>query len=540
VNRAPTLDPIADQMVVEDQPRIISLAGITAGAEESTQHLTISASSSDPDVMLTPSIVYTDGASTALLALVPATDANGTATITVTVRDDGGTIQGGVDAYSRTFLATMVPVNDPPIFSVPQVVDADEDQQGIRIAITGIAPGPPNEVDQVVTLSATSSDTTIATTPRIEPGPVGSATVVVDLVPYRSGEVTLFVLARDDGGSEHGGIDQSASPVRLVIRDINHPPGVRLGSLTVGWGGGAAVDGDLLAFVDADAPPPTDLVGTLTAVPRFGDLLRAGRVLTVGDTVTQAELAAGDRIFYQHDPARGAGAESFAVLLDDGIIAAPVGPVAVPIAIDTAASGNQPPVFAGGTIITVRDLARPWQAVATDPDGDALTWSIVGDQPALASLAWSDTATGAAVLTPAAGATGSTTIRVGVGDGRHLPVERTLVIRVTGPDDPRPVAAADPPRDAITAEPYRFAARFDLGLLPGAPDLQFLLVGDVPAGMTIAKTGAATATVDWAVPADAVSGTHRLPGILAIDAVAQAATYQPLLIALRRPPAQPN
>ena len=46
----------------------------------------------------------------------PAPNANGTATVTVTLRDTGGTANGGIDtSASQTFTITVTPVNDPPI-----------------------------------------------------------------------------------------------------------------------------------------------------------------------------------------------------------------------------------------------------------------------------------------------------------------------------------------------------------------------------------------------------------------------------------------
>ena len=50
------------------------------------------------------------------LTYEPAPNANGSATVTVTLRDTGGTANGGVDtSASQTFTITVTPVNDPPI-----------------------------------------------------------------------------------------------------------------------------------------------------------------------------------------------------------------------------------------------------------------------------------------------------------------------------------------------------------------------------------------------------------------------------------------
>ncbi|AUN98456.1 hypothetical protein C0V70_10135 [Bacteriovorax stolpii] len=89
------------------------------------------------------------------ISYVPATDKSGTTNITVTVQDNGGTDDSGVDTRTGTFQLTVTSVDDPPVFrsfftsiqtneggdtqSAGFVVDeddgstADEDNQQIRI-----------------------------------------------------------------------------------------------------------------------------------------------------------------------------------------------------------------------------------------------------------------------------------------------------------------------------------------------------------------------------------------------------------------------
>ena len=54
-------------------------------------------------------------ASNGNLTYTPAANANGTAAITVTLTDNGGTANGGVDSSSQTFNINVTSVNDPPI-----------------------------------------------------------------------------------------------------------------------------------------------------------------------------------------------------------------------------------------------------------------------------------------------------------------------------------------------------------------------------------------------------------------------------------------
>ena len=52
------------------------------------------------------------------LTYTPAANANGTATITLRLTDDGGTANGGVDTSPpQTFTIIVTPVNDAPSFT---------------------------------------------------------------------------------------------------------------------------------------------------------------------------------------------------------------------------------------------------------------------------------------------------------------------------------------------------------------------------------------------------------------------------------------
>ncbi len=54
--------------------------------------------------------------STGTLTYTPAANANGSATITLRLQDNGGTANGGVDtSAAQNFTITVNPVNDPPV-----------------------------------------------------------------------------------------------------------------------------------------------------------------------------------------------------------------------------------------------------------------------------------------------------------------------------------------------------------------------------------------------------------------------------------------
>src|SRR5439155_22962924 len=120
VNDPPTLDPINNVALNPNAGlQTIALTGISSGpSNESTQAVTITASSSNPSVISNLTVNYTNPSSSGTLTFVPATNASGNATITVTTKDNGGTANGGQDTMIRQFTVTVSPLSDLGISQV--------------------------------------------------------------------------------------------------------------------------------------------------------------------------------------------------------------------------------------------------------------------------------------------------------------------------------------------------------------------------------------------------------------------------------------
>ena len=108
-NVAPTLDPVADVLLAAAGAggATVQLSGISAGGGAS-QALVVSAVSSHPDVVPHPVVTYSSPAAVGSLTVTPAPGATGNAIITVTVRDSGGTANGGIDQIVRTFTVSLM------------------------------------------------------------------------------------------------------------------------------------------------------------------------------------------------------------------------------------------------------------------------------------------------------------------------------------------------------------------------------------------------------------------------------------------------
>ena len=102
--------------------------GIDVGpANESAQLLTFAfyvTVNTNPSLFSIFPAVDSDG----ILTYTPAPDANGDATITMVLKDGGGTANGGVDAsVAKTFDITVNAVNDTPSFTVGDDQEVLED-----------------------------------------------------------------------------------------------------------------------------------------------------------------------------------------------------------------------------------------------------------------------------------------------------------------------------------------------------------------------------------------------------------------------------
>ena len=109
VNQPPTLNLINSLNVNENAgPQIVNLSGITSGAGNKIQTLTVKAVSSNPDLIPNPTVNYTSPNTTGSLAFTPAPHATGTSIITVTVDDSGA----NNNLVSRTFTVNVRYFND--------------------------------------------------------------------------------------------------------------------------------------------------------------------------------------------------------------------------------------------------------------------------------------------------------------------------------------------------------------------------------------------------------------------------------------------
>jgi hypothetical protein len=133
-NKSPTLNPVSNvEIPANTLRREIPLAGISAGNGEN-QRLTLTATSSNTQLIPNPEIVYVSPNPIGSLIIRPTRGVTGTATITVRVRDNGGREYNGVDQITRTFIVT---VRDT------EITESEEENQG-RFRLAQNYPNPFN------------------------------------------------------------------------------------------------------------------------------------------------------------------------------------------------------------------------------------------------------------------------------------------------------------------------------------------------------------------------------------------------------------
>src|SRR5439155_641693 len=145
------------------------------------------------------------------LSFTPAANANGTATVTVRLHDDGGATNGGADtSAAQTFTSTVNPRNDTPSFTKGANVTALEDADGQTVTgwATAMSPGPADEAGQALDFLVSSNNTSLFSA---QPAIGGNGTLTFTPAANANGSATVTVRVHDSGGTAGGGADTSAA-----------------------------------------------------------------------------------------------------------------------------------------------------------------------------------------------------------------------------------------------------------------------------------------------------------------------------------------
>ncbi len=219
------------------------------------------------------------------LIFSPKDDVWGVATISVNAVDNGGDANGGsASSVNQVFTITVIPLNEAPTFVIGDDLEIPGDGNEVVIEnwITGISAGPDYENDQTIEFVVSVDKPELFTSvPAID----ANGTLRFATVSGTIDDVVISVFARDNGGTENGGVDTSlVQTANLSIVNAEPPtifigPGVEdpywlqvntLLEIPVTWTVGPGRTGVVTV---SSGPPWTSVTGDgnfLTGVPLRG------------------------------------------------------------------------------------------------------------------------------------------------------------------------------------------------------------------------------------------------------------------------------
>ena len=206
VNDAPSFTKGADQTVAEDAgPQTVNgwATGISPGPNESSQAVSfLLTNNTNAALFSSAPAVSADGT----LTYTTATNANGSATITLVARDDGGTASGGQDtSAAQTFTITVTPVNDAPVVQDQSVTTSEDFSRFISLGGTD----PENNTLTFTVVSGPSNGTLTGT---------GSSRTYTPAANYIGADSFTFK-ATDSAGAE-----SATATVSITVTAVNDPP----------------------------------------------------------------------------------------------------------------------------------------------------------------------------------------------------------------------------------------------------------------------------------------------------------------------------
>ncbi len=227
VNDAPSFTKGADHTSNEDAPAQ-SVSGwasaISAGPNESGQNVSFVVTNDNNALFSAQPAVASDGT----LTYKSDADKNGSATVTVKAKDDGGTPNvPGDDLVSaeQTFTITVRPVNDAPSFKIgdDQTVNEDAAAQTVPGFATAISAGPADESGQNVSFVRTNN--TNSALFSAQPEISADGTLAYKPAANANGAATVSFKIQDSGGTDNGGANESAAQsFKITVSAVNDAP----------------------------------------------------------------------------------------------------------------------------------------------------------------------------------------------------------------------------------------------------------------------------------------------------------------------------
>ncbi|HJT35641.1 MAG TPA: tandem-95 repeat protein, partial [Pirellulales bacterium] len=157
-------------------------------------------------------------------------DVFGVTTLTVFAKDNGGTLGGGNDT-SATFNVpfTVTQINDPPTMDAVAPITMLENAAAKTITLTGLTAGLNEPNQKIVSITATSDNTTLLPNPTISyASPNVSGTLTLQPNSFRSGTANITITVTDNGDKSNGGTNTLTEVVPVTVLFVNDAPSFTL------------------------------------------------------------------------------------------------------------------------------------------------------------------------------------------------------------------------------------------------------------------------------------------------------------------------
>jgi|GEM_PF-3236898 len=321
INDAPSVAAaLADQTANEDQPFSFTVPAEAFADVDAGDSLTYTATLADGSAL--PAWLSFNAATRAFSG-TPAQSDVGSLNVKVTATDGSGA------SASDTFTLTVANVNDVPVISVPASQTADEDAD---LAISGVSISDADAGTVRVTLSAGHGVMTLifkagltfadgdgsADASMTFTGTVTDVNAALSSLVYRgnanyNGADAVSIQVNDLGNSGSGGPKTATGSIAVTVRAVNDLPTGADASIEATGGQSRTLQLQDFPFADQDGDSLQSIV--ITGLPDGGRLTLNGVDVTPGQTVSAADLQAGNLVFL---PRGGSSAANVALVFKVG------------------------------------------------------------------------------------------------------------------------------------------------------------------------------------------------------------------------------
>lgn len=208
-NIAPSMQQLPDILIKKGEKVTVGLTQINDGNPESNQNISITGVCSNTALIPNIDIQHDSTDFTGSLSFTVAGTAQPgtTETITLTLKDNGGTASGGTDTATFAFKVTVFDDlnNKPTLDSIPPF-NVKANSGTVEINLTGISDGDNNK--QELTIQAGVADNSIVS--NIETGPVVNGSALLKLTLNGAvGKTIVTITLTDNGGAPGNNGNQS-------------------------------------------------------------------------------------------------------------------------------------------------------------------------------------------------------------------------------------------------------------------------------------------------------------------------------------------